>query len=137
MRTVLTSILTFGACNAARWYLDQEDREDQVFAGGHIKLTKLWNDGAAFDLKISRNVILSLSGAVLSTLWLTRSRSPLGAGLALGGGLSNLAERLRAGKVYDYVQFPKAPGKLKRYVFNLADLAVFAGGIVWAFGREK
>jgi len=137
MRTVLTGILTFGACNAARWYLDREDRKDEELASGHVKLTKLWNEGAAFDLKISRSVILSISGAVLGTLWMTRRRSPLGAGLALGGGFSNLAERLMQGKVYDYVRFPKAPGKLKKYVFNLADLAIFAGGIVWAFGRDK
>ena len=137
MRTVLTGLATFGACNAARWYLDREDRRDETFAGGHIKLTKLWNEGAAFDLKISRNVILSISGAVLGTLWMTRRRSPLGAGLALGGGLSNLVERLMQEKVYDYVRFPKAPGKLKKYVFNLADLAIFAGVIAWAFGRDK
>ena len=137
MLTFLTGLATFGACNAARWYLDREDRKDKELAGGHVKLTKLWNDGAAFDLKISRNVILSVSGAVLGTLWMTRHRSPFGAGLALGGGLSNLAERLRHGTVYDYVRFPKAPGKLKKYVFNLADFAIFAGGIIWAFGREK
>ena len=137
MRTFLTGLVTFGTCSAARWYLDREDREDKGFVGGHVKLTKLWNEGAAFNLKISRNVILSISGAVLATLWLTRRRSPLGAGLALGGGLSNLVERLKQGKVYDYVRFPKAPGKLKKYVFNLADFAIFAGGLIWALKRDQ
>ena len=137
MRTFLTGLVTFGACNAARWYLDREDRKDEEFAGGRVKLTKLWNEGAAFGLKISRNVILSVSGAVLGTLWMTRRRSPLGAGLALGGGLGNLMERITQGKVYDYLRFPKAPGGLKKYVFNLADLAIFSGGILWTLGRKQ
>ncbi len=45
-----------------------------------------------------------------------------------GGGLSNLRERLTEGRVYDYLHFPRAPRPLNRYVFNLADLCVFAGG---------
>ena len=43
-------------------------------------------------------------------------------------GLSNLQERLTEGRVYDYLHFPRAPRPLNRYVFNLADLCVFAGG---------
>ena len=136
MKTVLTGLATFGACHAARWYLDRGSRKTTEAAGGHIRLTALWNKGAAFGLPIRREGLLVLSGAVLSTVWLLRGRSPLGAGLALGGGVSNLLERLRHGKVYDYVQFPKAPGKLKRYVFNLADFAIFAGGLLMAAGKH-
>ena len=62
---------------------------------------------------------------------------PVGAGLALGGGLSNLAERLRHGRVYDYVRFPKAPKPANRYVYNLADFAIAAGGVLWTLGRKK
>ena len=51
----------------------------------------------------------------------------LGAGLALGGGLSNLYERLRGRGVLDYLRFPRLPGRVKRLVFNAADLAIFAG----------
>ena len=100
-------------------------------------MTALWNEGAAFGLKIPRNVLLSLSGAVLGTLWMERKRHPLGAGLVLGGGLSNLAERVRHGKVYDYLHFPKAPKPINRYVYNLADLAILTGGILWMCGKKK
>ena len=58
-------------------------------------------------------------------------------GLVLGGGLSNLLERLLHGKVYDYIQFPKAPGKLKRHVYNLADFAILLGGISLLFRKKK
>jgi len=55
----------------------------------------------------------------------------------LGGGLSNLWERVMHGGVYDYLQFPKAPEKLRRYVFNLADLAILFGVIAVALGGRR
>ena len=61
----------------------------------------------------------------------------VGVGLILGGGVSNLTERLKTGKVYDYVQFPKAPGRLKQYVYNLADFAIFLGGMLLVLRRKK
>ena len=45
----------------------------------------------------------------------------LGCAMLLGGGISNLYERLSGKGVFDYIQFPKAPGRLRKYVFNLAD----------------
>ncbi|WP_300638328.1 signal peptidase II, partial [uncultured Oscillibacter sp.] len=58
-------------------------------------------------------------------------------GLVAGGGLSNLWERLRRGRVYDYLRFPKAPGPLGRYVYNLADLAIFLGAAGLLLGRRR
>ena len=48
-----------------------------------------------------------------------------------GGGLG----RLRRGRVFDYVQFPRAPGRGKRWVFNLADFSLFAGVLALLRGR--
>jgi len=132
MKTALTGLFTFGACQAARVYLDRSSRKEADFAAGHVRLTALKNKVGAFGLPLSREVLMSLSGAVLGTLWTQRHRCPIGAGLVLGGGLSNLLERARHKAVYDYVQFPKAPGKLKRYVFNLADFAIIAGSVAIA-----
>ena len=136
MKTMLTGLVTFGACNAARWYLDRSNRKEETFADGQVKLTMLWNEKGAFGLPASKEMLLSLSGAALGTLWTQRRRNPVAAGLVLGGGLSNFAERLRQGKVYDYVQFPEAPGKLKQYVFNLADFAILAGGVAFVAGKK-
>ena len=55
----------------------------------------------------------------------------------MGGGLSNLAERVRYSRVYDYIQFPKAPVPLRRYVFNLADFSILAGGAALLASRKK
>ena len=137
MVMILTAAGVLALCAAARWYLDSPHRKEKEYAGGRVRMTALWNEGAAFGLKIPRNVLLSLSGAVLGTLWMERKRHPLGAGLVLGGGLSNLAERVRHGKVYDYLRFPKAPKPVNRYVYNLADLAILTGGILWMCGKKK
>ena len=61
----------------------------------------------------------------------------LGAGLLLGGGLSNLWERIRHGRVLDYLRFPKAPGPLKKYTYNLADLAIFLGAVLMVLRRRR
>lgn len=137
MRTILTALVTFGACTTLRRKVEQAEPVQQDFAGGRVRLETLWNEDGPFGVKVPGEVLLSLSGAVLGTVLATRKRSPVAAGLMLGGGLSNFAERLLYGKVCDYVRFPKAPGRLKRYVFNLADFAIFLGGIAWAPGKKK
>ena len=128
MKTVFTALAAFSGCTAARLYLDRTSRPDEDRLGGRVRLKSMWNEGAAFSLPIPAEVLPAASAAALGLLWTRRRRCPLGAGLILGGGLSNLSERLTAGRVYDYLQFPRAPRPLDRYVFNLADLCVLAGG---------
>ena len=137
MLTVFTALTTLGGCTAARWYLNRTSRRDSEYAGGRVKLCALWNEGAAFGLGIRFDMVVASSFAALGALWTQRKRSPVGVGLILGGGVSNLLERLRAGKVYDYVQFPKAPGRIKQYIFNLADFAILLGGLCLSLRRKK
>ena len=114
MLTLFTAAAVLAACAGLRWFLNRPERKDAFFWGGRIRLTALWNDGAAFSLPLKRKLVTALSILILPLVWVFRRRSPIGAGLALGGGLSNLWERLRRGAVYDYVQFPKLP-KIGRY----------------------
>nr|WP_326186135.1 signal peptidase II [uncultured Oscillibacter sp.] len=137
MLTIITALITLGACTAARWYLDRTSRRETDCLGGRVRLRALWNRGAAFGLPIPKSALPAASAAVLGSIWARRRRSPLGAGLLLGGGAGNLLERLRRGRVYDYVQFPRAPGPLKRYVFNLADFAILLGGLLLALRRNR
>lgn len=135
MLTICTALTTFGVCGAVRWYLRRRPAytrsgcREAEYLQGRVRLRALWNPGAAFSLPIPAKTLPLASAAALVLLWTRRSRSPLGTGLILGGGLSNLRERVWDGRVYDYIQFPKAPGSLKRCVFNLADMAVFTGGL--------
>lgn len=130
MGTIFAALAAYSGCTAARWYLNRSSRRDTDCLGGRVRLKSLWNEGAAFGLPIPAEVLPLASAAALGLLWSGRRRCPLGTGLILGGGLSNLQERLTEGRVYDYLQFPRAPKPLDRYVFNLADLCVFTGGIL-------
>ena len=138
MLTLCIAAAVLAACAGLRWFLNRPERKDAFFWGGRIRLTALWNDGAAFSLPLKRKLVTALSILILPLVWVFRRRSPIGAGLALGGGLSNLWERLRHGKVLDYLRFPVLPGKLGKVVYNLADLALFLGALLLAlFPRRK
>ena len=128
MKTALAALAAYSGCAAARRYLDRASSQERSFLEGRVRLKVLWNEGAAFGLPIPAEALPLASAAALGLLWGRRKRCPLGTGLMLGGGLSNLRERLTEGRVYDYLHFPRAPRPLNRYVFNLADLCVFAGG---------
>ena len=137
MRTVLTALTVLGGCQAAKQKLNTTERPDALYADGRMELTTLWNERGAFGLPLSRKTILGVSALGLTALWVQRKKAPLSAGLVLGGGLSNLLERVREGRVYDYIRFPKAPEQVRRYVFNLADFAVFAGAAGWLLRKRK
>ena len=107
---IFVSAAVVSACTAARWYLCRAGRRETEHWGGRVRLTALWNSGGAFGLPIGRRPLLALS---------------------------NLWERLRRGRVYDYLRFPKAPGPLGRYVYNLADLAIFLGAAGLLLGRRR
>jgi signal peptidase II len=58
-----------------------------------------------------------------------------GLGLIAGGSMSNLADRLVGGHVIDFLYVGIGP--LHTGIFNVADAAILAGGIlVVAFGRQ-
>ena len=137
MITACIAALTLGSCVAARWYLDRPSRREKEHAGGWVRLKALWNEGAAFSLPLGRNVVTAVSAVLLGVLWGRRKEHPVSTGLVLGGGLSNLLERLRQGKVYDYVQFPKVPGRWNRYVYNLADFAIILGSVGFIFRKKR
>lgn len=126
--TLFTALAAYSGCTAARWYLNRSSSRGTDYLGGRVRLKVLWNQGAAFGLPIPAQVLPLASAAALGVLWGGRGHCPLGTGLILGGGLSNLHERGAEGWVCDYLQFPRAPRPLNRYVFNLADLCVFTGG---------
>ena len=89
--------------------------------------------------KNGQNILL-IAPLSLAALWALLCRwgfRGVGAGLLLGGGLSNLWERLRHGRVLDYLRVPKAPGMLKRYTYNLADLAIFLGAALLVLRRRR
>ena len=106
--------------------------------GGRVLVRRLYNRGSGFGLvPLDARQVAPLSLAALWAL-LRWGGSRLGAGLLLGGGLSNLYERVRRGRVLDYLRFPRAPGVLKKYTYNLADLFILLGAVLLLLrGRKK
>ncbi|HZT20821.1 MAG TPA: signal peptidase II, partial [Dongiaceae bacterium] len=90
-------------------------------AGGDLYVTPFfnlvsaWNKGVGFSLLTmtgaSGPFVLSGLALVISAgllVWLLRSRRPLvvtGLGLAIGGALGNVIDRLAHGAVFDFLQF--------------------------------
>lgn len=100
---------------------------------GPIELTLSHNSGVAFGLASgggTRLIVLTvLALAIIGFLFWRNPTRPgmwISAGLLAGGALGNLADRVRADAVTDYVQIGSWPA------FNLADIAVTAGVVVLA-----
>lgn len=103
-----------------------------------LNLTHAKNAGAAFGLfsdspaPWKTGLLILISVALLVTVvvivWRSRSlhwESGVGVALILGGALSNLADRVRAGRVVDFVDV-----YVRSYhwpAFNLADSAIVVG----------
>jgi signal peptidase II len=103
-----------------------------------LNLTHVENAGAAFGLfsgsptawKTALLVIVSaaLLATVVGVVWRTRHlhwESGVGLALVLGGALSNLLDRIRVGRVVDFVDV-----YFRNYhwpAFNLADSAIVVG----------
>lgn len=136
--TIVTALAVAALCTLLRQRLDRPGRPARELLGGRVRLTALWNRGGAFGIPLKAGALVAVSVGILAALVLWAGRS-LWTALVLGGGGANLWERARYGKVYDYLQFPRAPGRLKHYVYNLADLAIFAGalGLVLSAFRRR
>jgi len=103
-----------------------------------LNLTNVSNTGAAFGLfsdspapwktAILIFVSAALLAAVVSFVWKSRRlqwESGVGLALILGGAVSNLADRIRLGRVADFLDFYFK--NYHWYTFNLADSAIVAG----------
>lgn len=138
MMTILMGALVFAAAAVTRWFLHRTSRREKLWCRGHVELTEVFNEGGAFSLAVPKEVMGALTALALAGIWKERKNAPIAAGLALGGGAANAWERLRHKRVYDYVRFPKAPGRAKRYVWNLADFAILAGAMgLFCFRKKK
>ncbi len=123
------------------WVLNILKLRDQPL--GHIELshifdlTLVWNTGVSFGLFRADSMIgrLVLSGFALAVMgimvmWLLRADRRLMAaslGLIIGGASGNLIDRLRFGKVVDFIDFSDIHFI---WVFNVADSAISIGVIL-------
>ncbi|HKT83461.1 MAG TPA: signal peptidase II [Solirubrobacterales bacterium] len=105
---------------------------------GPLDLTLSHNSGVAFGLASGGGTRLVLVTVVaLGVVGYLFSRDParpgmwIAAGLLAGGALGNLADRIRADAVTDYIEIGSWPA------FNLADVAVTLGVLLLAFSYMR
>jgi signal peptidase II len=88
------------------------------------------NSGVAFGIGADRPfaVVAAFTGLVVAAItvgaWRGHFGGPLGAGLIVGGGTANLADRLIGGSVVDLFDLGWWP------VFNVADVALTVGVVL-------
>lgn len=145
MRPVRTSLAGYAAALAtaavdqiskrlAMASLDLHQPVDII--GDLLRFTFAWNRGAAFSLPWGGPLFLTVitAAAVVfigAVIWRYRGRSKLfvcGLGLVMGGALGNLLDRFFYGKVVDFVDV--GVGGSRWPTFNVADIAITAGGIL-------
>ena len=110
-----------------------------------------WNRGVSFSLftqngqtgRIMLILVLTVLSAGLGLAawrWSTNRLSAIAYGLALGGALGNLADRLRfSGAVFDFLSLHL--GSLPLFICNLPDIAISAGFVLLVaeslFARQR
>lgn len=113
---------------------------EQVDVLGPLQLTLSHNRGIAFGLAGGGGTVLILVAAValgvIGYLFARSATRPgvwVAAGLLGGGALGNLADRVRADEVTDYIDVGSWPA------FNLADVAITLGVLllVYLYLREE
>lgn len=132
--------------SVAKAYL--ADAQPLILLGDTVRLDLARNYGAFLSLgsalgESSSGLLLSaivgaLLAALLIYLFVSRPQNPfVGVSIALivGGGVSNLIDRLRyGGYVVDFLNVGIGP--LRTGIFNVADMAIMAGVLLWAFSDK-
>ncbi len=103
---------------------------------GFFNLAAVWNQGISFGMFASHNqplilIVLSLIIMGVLGLWLIRADSRFIAcalGLVIGGAMGNVLDRIRFGKVFDFLDFHISG--LHWPAFNIADSSIFIGVVL-------
>lgn len=128
-------------------YMEEQRQEEREILGGRILLKTYRNKGAALNFMEERpGLVKKICGVLLlflGILWCLIFRKKenksllLGLGLVIGGGASNLYDRAARGYVIDYFSFRTPWRYLNQVVFNLSDLCIFLGGLLFVLAAKK
>lgn len=111
MKTVLTAAATAAACAIVRHQVEKPGFGERRW--GRVCLRPMWNQRGAFGLPVAGRALAVPSLLALGLVWCCRHNAPVSAGLVLGGGGSNLIERLRPGngmRLSAGAEGPRSPG---------------------------
>lgn len=123
----------------------EEDDRDRSVLGGRFFLRKVYNKGFAMngfekypEIVKQLSFILSLSGLVSYIFLLGkkgRNLEKVSMALVVGGALGNTYERLKKGRVTDYLAVGTKNEKIRRVTFNLADVFIALGSLMGLASR--
>ena len=122
---------------------EEEFPRDLPGTKGLIRLHKSYNSGFPFGFlkerpELVKGIPLAVTSAAAGALgaFMTKKgclAQKIGLSMVLGGAISNLYDRLVKGYVVDYfsIEFKR----LKKGIFNLGDIFVFLGSLVFLIGE--
>jgi signal peptidase II len=131
LTAIAVLLLDQGTKSLARRLLAPE--EPVPLLGKLLHANLVFNPGAAFGLRLAPALHLVIFCLLLAGLlaWSLRPSAPASLGLLLGGAAGNLLDRIRFGRVVDFLDFRVWP------VFNLADVAITLGAIWLALDLRR
>ncbi|MEO6609727.1 MAG: signal peptidase II [Aestuariivirga sp.] len=127
--------LAFGMDQSVKWWLlnivNMPDVR-QIAITPFFDVVMAWNKGVSYGLMTThvQPLLIGISVLISAVLWLWACRSPRpltvsALGLVIGGALGNAMDRAVHGAVADFFLFHWRDWNW--YVFNPADVAIFAG----------
>lgn len=125
------------------WAVRTVAAEGDLRTNQWLNIVSVHNNGVAFGIATGAGawVLIAIGIAVTSLLvfWLVRStsaRQTLGLGLAIGGAVGNVVDRIYLGSVRDFLDFHW--GDAHWPAFNLADAFILTGlAIVVLMNEQK
>lgn len=114
--------------------------EEREVSGTPFCIRKVYNRGAALNLlqdhpKLLHPLTTSAVAAVfLYDIFLLHQKGrhlmKLGMMLLTGGAVSNFTDRVKRGKVVDYIGIRTRWERVSRITYNVGDFAIFAGAVL-------
>lgn len=122
--------------------------EESRRLGGRVIIRRMSNYGTAGSkLKEKPKLVCAMHGISMLLMFgayikllMENGRTGLkwAVGLVIGGGASNLYDRIKKGYVTDYVSFSVPVKAIKKLIFNISDFFIFAGCILGVlFGMDE
>lgn len=142
MLYIFITVVLFFIELSIKSYIEKTKKENQkqciIKDELYIEYTK--NKGAIYSLYEDKsNIVCGVSAILLGIMGivygftLTKKEnclSKLGLSLLIAGGLSNVYDRIKRKYVVDYIYWRK----LKKIIFNMADVFIFIGSIIYFIG---
>ncbi len=141
-RYLLIALGIVGIDQATKYEAVRHLASGPVRVTGFLNLALVYNRGAAFGMLARQDgwqtgifiaIAVIIATAILVYLFRAGRREPLMAValmLVLGGAIGNLIDRLRMGRVVDFIDFHI--GHWHWYTFNVADSAITIGALLLA-----